>query len=420
MPAAYMVDGNLALNGTDWARGEEVYVSGGRPGGDGLPCADTAPETLAPGDSYTTCVAYALPEGVGVLSLTHNADGYPDEGGAVATWPVEGGLEAASAGLAEPGDIVRVRWDAREDGVLELPATLVSVRRGSAADLAGLDLDLNENERRGVPYYVSLTYTNTGPKDLYADQADRVRLTEGGRQIQGKTPFVLDTKIPGCPSDWVARMVPPGDSVTECSIHLVTDDDKPFAVGFAEAGRSGRLAWRAPSTEAAGSAGRPAARLRERRHIPDLQELRASPPPCCGTLVPTAGIQPRPHTGARVDVRTMLADRLPGSPLVAGLALEGVADGVLVGHGDLGTVVGCGILSDSHPSRTAGDWVAGADHIVAATPTADRLGGAARPPGAKHAVGPWPITVRRGDRPRARAQRPRTPSPSPGGSTVAP
>ncbi|HWU08936.1 MAG TPA: hypothetical protein VN520_21565 [Streptomyces sp.] len=247
IPAAYMVDSNFALNSTGWERGEEVYVSGGRPGGVDLPCADTAPKTLAPGDSYTTCVTYALPEDVGVLSLTHNADGYLDEGGAVATWPVEGGLEAASAGLAEPGDIIRVRWDAREDGVLELPATLVSVRRGSAADLTGLDLGLNENEGRGVPYYVSVTYTNTGPKNLYADQADHVRLlTEGGRQIQGKTPFVLDTKIPGCPSDWVARMIPPGDSVTECSIHLVTDDDKPFAVGFAEVGRPGLVAWRAP------------------------------------------------------------------------------------------------------------------------------------------------------------------------------
>ncbi|MFB7091104.1 hypothetical protein [Streptomyces sp. NPDC056296] len=248
LPDAYMVDSNFALNGTDWERGEEVYLSGGRPDGSDLPCADTAPETLAPGDSYDTCVTYALPEGVGVLSLSHIADGYLDEGGAVATWPVEGGLKAASAELAEPGDIVRVRWDDREDGVLELPATLVSVRRGSAADLAGLDLDLNENERRGVPYYVSVTYTNPGPEDLYADQADRVRLlTEGGRQIQGKTPFGLDTRIPGCPSDWVARMIPPGDSVTECSIHLVTDeDDKPFAVGFAEADRPGLVTWRAP------------------------------------------------------------------------------------------------------------------------------------------------------------------------------
>ncbi|MEU1489734.1 hypothetical protein ABZ456_05665 [Streptomyces sp. NPDC005776] len=248
IPAAYMVDSDFALNGTDWARGEEVTVSGGRPGGIDLPCADTAPKTLAPGDSYTTCVTYALPEGVGVLSLTHTDDGYVDEGGAVAIWPVEGGLQAATAGLAEPGDVVPVRWADIEDGILELPATLVSVRRGSTADLAGLDLDLNENERRGVPYYVSITYTNNGPKDLYTDQAGDVRLlTEGGRQVPGKTPFVPDTKIPGCPSDWVAQMIPPGDSVTECSVHLLPDDgDKPFAAGFAEADRPGLVAWRAP------------------------------------------------------------------------------------------------------------------------------------------------------------------------------
>lgn len=248
IPAASMAYSGLALNGTDWTHGETAYVSGGRPGGIDLPCAETAPKTLAPGGSYTTCVTYALPEGVGVLSLTHHADGYLDEGGAVAVWPVEGGLKEASAGLAEPGDVVPVRWRDIEDGFLELPATLVSVRRGSAADLAGLDLDLNENERRGTPYYVSVTYTSPGPKDLYTGQAGDVRLlTEGGRQIRGKTPFVLDTKIPGCPSDWVTRMVPPGDKVTECSIHLVTDDrDKPFAVGFAEADRPGLVAWRAP------------------------------------------------------------------------------------------------------------------------------------------------------------------------------
>ncbi|MFV6031075.1 hypothetical protein [Streptomyces sp. NPDC056264] len=252
--AAYMVDSDFALNGTDWTPGKKVHISGGRPGGGDLPCADAATETLAPGDSYSTCVTYVLPKGVGVLSLTHSADGYLDEGGAVAVWPVEGGLKAVSAALKEPGDVVRVRWDAGENGVLtgknvlELPATPVSVRRGSAADLTGLDLGLNENERRGVPYYVSVTYTNTGSEDLYTDQADHVRLlTEGGRQIRGKTPFGLGTKIPGCPSDWVARMIPPGGSVTECSIHLVTDpDDKPFAVGFAEAGRPGLVTWRAP------------------------------------------------------------------------------------------------------------------------------------------------------------------------------
>ncbi|MFD0039655.1 hypothetical protein ACFVIZ_18695 [Streptomyces anulatus] len=95
---------------------------------------------------------------------------------------------------------------------------------------------------------MSVTYTNPGPEDLYTDQVGSVSLlTEGGRQIEGKTPFGVDTRILGCPSDWVARTIPPGENVTECSIHRVTDDrDKPFAVGFAEAGRPGLVTWRAP------------------------------------------------------------------------------------------------------------------------------------------------------------------------------
>ncbi len=38
-------------------------------------------------------------------------------------------------------------------------------------------------------------------------------------------------------------------------IHLMRDDDKRYAVGFAEADRPGPVAWRSPSAEAAGSAG---------------------------------------------------------------------------------------------------------------------------------------------------------------------
>ncbi|WP_327178690.1 hypothetical protein OG599_27740 [Streptomyces sp. NBC_01335] len=249
IPKAYMVGSDVALNATDFTQAEKVSVSGGRPGGGDLPCADTAPETLEPGKSYDTCLTYALPESAGVLSLTHSADGFLDAGGAVAIWPVRGGLDAASAGLADPGQKVSLRWDAREDGILELPATLVSVTRGSTADLARLDLvDLNKNEQRGVPYYVAVTYTNPGPSNLYLDQAHHVYLlSEGGRQIQGKIPFGVKTEIPGCPADWVATMVSPGDSVTECSVHMVTDEsDKPFAVGFMETDRPRLVTWRAP------------------------------------------------------------------------------------------------------------------------------------------------------------------------------
>ncbi|MFF3849088.1 hypothetical protein [Streptomyces sp. NPDC002328] len=54
--------------------------------------------------------------------------------------------------------------------------------------------------------------------------------------------------------------------------------------------------------------------------------------------------------------------------LVACVALMGVGGAVLVGHGGLGTVVGCGIAEDARPSGTAKDWVTQADHVVVATP----------------------------------------------------
>ncbi|MFB7091029.1 hypothetical protein [Streptomyces sp. NPDC056296] len=71
-------------------------------------------------------------------------------------------------------------------------------------------------------------------------------------------------------------------------------------------------------------------------------------------------------------MRTIVADRLSSGPVAAILALAGVAAGVLVGHGGLDTVVGCGMPSDSHPSRTAADWITNADHVVVATPTAEQ------------------------------------------------
>ncbi|MGA5283451.1 hypothetical protein ACPCSK_24010 [Streptomyces griseoincarnatus] len=247
IPDAFMVDSDLLVIGTDWERGQEVHVSGGRPGGVDLPCANLPPETLAPGASYETCVTYALPEGVGVLSVMHYAGGYLDETGAVAVWPVDGGLETVSAGLAEPGDVIPVRHDADADGILELPATLVSVRRGSTADLKGPDLPLTAEERHGVPYYVSVTYTNTGTSDLYNDQSGRIRLlTQHGRQIPEKSHSFVDSEVPGCPSDWMFATVPTGESVTQCSIHVVTGQaEKPFAVGFDQAERAGLVVWRA-------------------------------------------------------------------------------------------------------------------------------------------------------------------------------
>ncbi|MEG3627328.1 hypothetical protein [Streptomyces poriticola] len=63
---------------------------------------------------------------------------------------------------------------------------------------------------------------------------------------------------------------------------------------------------------------------------------------------------------------------VPGRPVVAVLALAGIAASVLVGRGGLDTVVGCGITSDTFASQTAKDWVGNADHVVVASATAEQ------------------------------------------------
>lgn len=55
-------------------------------------------------------------------------------------------------------------------------------------------------------------------------------------------------------------------------------------------------------------------------------------------------------------------------PVTVFLAFAGVVAAVLVGRGGLTTVVGCGLVSDDHPSQTAQEWVTHADHAVVATP----------------------------------------------------
>ncbi|MET7292028.1 hypothetical protein ABZS79_07765 [Streptomyces griseoloalbus] len=66
-------------------------------------------------------------------------------------------------------------------------------------------------------------------------------------------------------------------------------------------------------------------------------------------------------------MRSILSDRLSGQPVAACLAIVGIASSLLVGQGGLDTVVGCGITSDDHPSRTTQDWVTNADHVVVAS-----------------------------------------------------
>ncbi|MEU6390195.1 hypothetical protein [Streptomyces sp. NPDC046939] len=246
IPAAYEVFRNLALIGTDWTPAAQVESIGS---GIASPCPDTSPDALAPGDSYTTCGTYMMTKGVGAMTVTHSAGaGFITPADGVAAWPVDGGLATASKELARQGDTIAVRWDAGKDdgGVLELPATLKYVREGDPADLAGLGLD--EDQEGRVPYYVAISYRNTGGKDLYPGQSTSVRLlTASGQQLGGAPGHLLDRpEVTGCPkADLSDTWAAPGATVTQCTVHLAAKGDEPVAVGFEQAGEEEFTGWRA-------------------------------------------------------------------------------------------------------------------------------------------------------------------------------
>ncbi|MGQ4381023.1 hypothetical protein ACN6K9_004936 [Streptomyces sp. SAS_267] len=93
--------------------GTQVTTSGGfGTAHASVPCEDSAPDALAPGDSFTSCGTYMTAKDVSVMSVTHTlGGGFISPADQVTFWPVDGGLATAEKEMAAQGDTIAVRWD---------------------------------------------------------------------------------------------------------------------------------------------------------------------------------------------------------------------------------------------------------------------------------------------------------------------
>ncbi|UZJ30287.1 hypothetical protein [Streptomyces endophytica] len=238
---------NFSVTGADGQPAQPVSLFQSNPlaTSSGLPpeCREGGASQLAAGATAALCQIYMLPKGQPPTTVS-----YKDDGGDTLIWKVgEGGAEGgASDGIlpaGKPADGVTEDADKRP---VSLRITPKSVRAGSIADLGRFDLDADQ--KKMVPYYVTMQYRNSGKYDLLPSMNDGVTLQTAAGQTVRKM-VLIDIGGPGvsqCPEAVPDKMLKPNGVVTECSIHLLPKGDAPTAVIFNGEGEgSHQVTWRA-------------------------------------------------------------------------------------------------------------------------------------------------------------------------------
>ncbi|MFG2397566.1 hypothetical protein [Streptomyces lydicus] len=208
----------------------------------GLPpeCRESGTSELAAGATSAICQIFMLPRSRPPATVS-----YKDDGGDTLMWQVGGAKGGADGVLAPDVPADGITTDSR-DRPVSLRITPKGVRTGSLADLSRFDLDADQ--KKMIPFYVTMQYRNSGKYDVVPGMSDGVTLrTAGGRTVRKMT--LLDIGGPGvakCPEAVPYKMVKPNGVVTECSVHLLPKGDAPAAVVFTGAGAgSPSVTWRA-------------------------------------------------------------------------------------------------------------------------------------------------------------------------------
>ncbi|MFI0785218.1 hypothetical protein ACH4Q6_06425 [Streptomyces lydicus] len=235
---------NFSVNGTDGQAAQAVSLFRSNPlaTGSGLPpeCRESGKSELAAGATAAICQIFMLPKSQQPATVS-----YKDDGGDTLMWQV-GGAKGGPGGVLDPDmPADGITTDSR-DRPVSLRITPKGVRTGSLADLSRFDLDADQ--KKMTPYYVTMQYRNSGKYDVLPSMSDGVTLrTTGGQTVQKMT--LIDIGGPGvatCPAAVPDKMVKPNGVVTECSVHLLPKGDSPAAVVFTGDGHdSPSVTWRA-------------------------------------------------------------------------------------------------------------------------------------------------------------------------------
>lgn len=220
----------------------------------GLPdaCSKGAPESLEPGGGATVCQIFMMPRNLTPAAVSHiGRDARGNESDPV-IWKA-GGTESGAGKRELPDGILPLKKAARsavqdaERRSVKMEAAARSIRPGKVSDLGRFDLDADEKKQ--VPYYVTVEYRNLGSHELLPQMNRNTKL----RAVSGRSARRLNLVdlsgegLAQCPDARPEGLVKPGASVTECSVFMLPRTDSPAALVFNGEGKAARtVTWQAP------------------------------------------------------------------------------------------------------------------------------------------------------------------------------
>ncbi|WP_242587110.1 hypothetical protein [Streptomyces sp. MST-110588] len=242
---------NFSVNGADGEPAKQIMMfSNPLATSSGMPeqCRKGSPDSLAAGASAEACKVFMLPPKQQPVTVSYKDD--KNDKGEPLIWKVGSGKGDAASGVLAAGKAADSGWQDSKNHDVTVRVTPKSVRAGSIADLSRFKL--NDEEKKQIPYYVTVEYRNTGTYDLYPSMQEGVTL-RGASGQQARKMMLIDIGGDGvkqCPETVPDKMVKPQGTVTQCSIHLMPKGDRPATVVFTGRGSGAQpLTWHATDGE---------------------------------------------------------------------------------------------------------------------------------------------------------------------------